>query len=114
MVHTRGQQAGAVSPANSGSSAAADDSVAFQATNMACSGLKNGSNTQSLRLSITPTSGRPASGLNAAQKGVLEKPSCIGTQVGVSTYSDDLLQVRTDTDESGDEHHTRYGVRTGI
>ncbi len=46
MVHTRGQQAGAVSPANPGSSAAMGDSVALQATNVASSGLKNGSTTQ--------------------------------------------------------------------
>ncbi len=32
----------------------------------------------------------------------------------MSTYSDDPLYIRTDTDESGDEHHTRYGVGTGI
>ncbi len=32
----------------------------------------------------------------------------------MSTYSDDPLHIRTDTDESGDEHHTRYGVGTGI
>ncbi len=62
MVHTRGQQAGAVSPANPGSSAAAGGSVAFQATNVASSGFKNGSNMQSLRLSGSPTSGSPASG----------------------------------------------------
>ncbi len=60
-----------------------------------------------------PACGSPASG-NAAQTGVLVKPSCIGTQVGVSTYSDDPLYIRTDTDESRDEHHTRYGVGTGI
>ncbi len=46
MVHTRGQQAGAVSPANPGSSAAMGDSVALQATNVASSGLKNGSTKQ--------------------------------------------------------------------
>ncbi len=40
MVHTRGQQVGAVSPANPGSSAAVGDSVAYQATNVASSGLK--------------------------------------------------------------------------
>ncbi len=40
MVHTRGQQGGAGSLANPGSSAAAGDSVAFQATNVAFSGLK--------------------------------------------------------------------------
>ncbi len=32
----------------------------------------------------------------------------------MSTYSDDPLHIRTDTDESRDEHHTRYGVGTGI
>ncbi len=125
MVHTRGQQAGAVSPTNPGSSAAAGNSVVFQVTNVASSGL---STTQSLRPSGTPASGSPASrgpagrspasrgttGGNAAQQGVLEKPSCIGTQVGVSTYSDDLYHTRRDTDESGDEHHTRYGVGTGV
>ena len=54
MVHTRGQQAGAVSPANPGSSSATGNSVAFQAANVASFGLKNGSNTQSLHLSGTP------------------------------------------------------------
>ncbi len=43
MVHTRGQQAGTVSPAKTGSSAAAGDSVAFPATNVASPGTKNGS-----------------------------------------------------------------------
>ncbi len=118
MVHTRGQQAGAVSPANPGSSTAAGDSVAFQATNVASSGLKAGPTSQSLHLSGTPTSGSPASGSpagrTAAQQGVLEKSTCIGTQIGVSTCSDDPLHIRTDTDESGDEHHTQYGVGTGI
>ncbi len=111
MVHTRGQQAGALSPANPGSSAAAGDSVAFQATNVASSGFKND-------LSGTPASGSPASGTSAGghtpQQGVLEKSTCIGTQIGMSTYSDDPLHIRTDTDESGDKHHTRYGVGTGI
>ncbi len=32
----------------------------------------------------------------------------------MSTYSDDLLHIWTDTDESGDEHHTQYGVGTSI
>ncbi len=117
MVHTRGQQAGAVSPANPGSSAAVGDSVAFQDTNVACSGLKNGSPMQSLCLSETPSSRSPASGGPAgdtAQQGVMEKPACIGTQIGVSTYLDDPLHIQTDTNESGDEHHTRYGVGTGI
>ncbi len=92
-----------MSPANPGSSAAAGDSVAFQATTMASSGLKNGSNPQSLRLTSS-AGGRSAIvgpvGGNAAQMGVLEKPSCIGTQVGVSTYSDDPLHIWMDTDES--------------
>ncbi len=114
MVHTRGQQARAVSPANP----AAGNSVAFQATNVASSGLKNGSNTQSLHLSGTPAGGRPASGSaaggNAARPGVLERPARNGTQVGVSTYSDDPFHIRTDTNESGDEHHDRYGVSSGI
>ncbi len=128
MVHTRGQQAGALFPINPGSSAAVGDSVVFQATNVASSGLKNGSTTQSLHLSGTPASGSPASGGpaggrpasggptggNAAQQGVLEKSTCICTQIGVSTYSDDPHHIRTDTDESGDEYHTRYGVCTGI
>ncbi len=83
---------------------------------------------QSLHLSGTPASrspasgtsagGRPASGSltggNAAQLGVLKRPAHIGTQEGVSTYSDDPFHIRTDTDEFGDEHHTRYGVGTGI
>ena len=34
--------------------------------------------------------------------------------MGVSTYPDDPLNIRTDTDESADEHHTLYGVGTGI
>ncbi len=34
--------------------------------------------------------------------------------MGVSTYSDDPFHIRTDMDESGDEHHTRYGVGTGV
>ncbi len=43
-----------------------------------------------------------------------EKSFHNGTQVGVSTYPDDPLNIRTDTDESADEHHTRYGVGTSI
>ncbi len=34
-----------------------------------------------------------------------EKSSRIGTHVGVSTYPDDALMIRTDTDESVGEHH---------
>ncbi len=68
MVHTRGQQAGALSPANPGSSAAAGDSVTIQATNVASSGLINGSNTQSLHLSGTPASGSLASGSAADRR----------------------------------------------
>ena len=104
MVHTRGQQAGAVSPANPGSSAAAGDSVAFQATNVASSGLKNGSNmhTQSLHLSGTSASGSPTSGSaaggrlasgsaaggsaaggNAARPVVLERPAHWHPTLGV-------------------------------
>ncbi len=56
MVHTRGQQAGAVSSANHGSSAAVGDSVAFQATNMASFGLKNGSTMKSLRPEVVRNS----------------------------------------------------------
>ncbi len=64
MVHTRGQQAGALSPANPGSSAAAGNSVAFQATNVASSGFTDDSQLQSLHLSSTPASsgGTAASG----------------------------------------------------
>ncbi len=32
----------------------------------------------------------------------------------MSTYPDNPLNVWTDTDESADEHHVRYGVGTGI
>ncbi len=42
------------------------------------------------------------------------KVPCIGTHVGLSSYSDVPLTLRTDTDESADEHHMRYGVSTGI
>ncbi len=98
---------------------------------MVSSGFKNNSNTQyyiCFRLSGTPTisssaSGSPAGGRsasgnsasdNAARAEDPEKSSLIGTQVGVSTYPDDPLNVRTDMDESADEHNTRYGVGTGI
>ncbi len=125
MVNTRGQQAGALSPTNPGSSVAAGDSVAFQATTVASSGFKDDSPSQNLHPSGTPASGRAASSSaasdraasgNATKPGVLERPAPIGTQVGVSTYSDDLFYTRTDTDESGDEHpmSTRYGVGSGI
>ncbi len=122
MVHTRGQQAGAVSPANPSSSAADDDSFASP-------GIKNGvakaflggqddrtayqMNTQRIRLSGNSTSGNSASG-NSARAEILERSSRIGTHVGVSTYPDDPLNIQTDTDESADEHHTRYGVDTNI
>ena len=122
MVHTRGQQAGAVSPANPGSSAAAGDSVTFQATNVASSGLKNGSNTQSLRMSGIPASGSPTSGGPAGGTSVTaQQPlnrefwkSHHALAPKVSTYPDDPLHIRTDIDESGDKHHTQYRVGTGI
>ncbi len=143
-MYTRGQQAGAVSPASTSSSAAAGDSVAYPATNVASPGTKNGSgmafsgghdsraamtscldtrmgltthlsqtNMQGFRLSGNSTSGISTSRSSACVESP-EKSSCIGTHVDVSTYPDDPLMIWTDTDESADEHHTRYGVSTSI
>ncbi len=148
-MHTRGQQAGAVSPANPGSSAYAGDYVAFQATNVASPGIKSGSAlafqgdldswTDVTKLSgysnglkhmfesnehakISFVTMPPAGVLPAAvplaedlSAGVPhekdpEKSFRNGTQVGVSTYPLDPLNIRTEMDESADEHHTRYGV----
>ncbi len=53
-------------------------------------------------------------GSNSAFPEIPERSSHIGTHVGVATYPDNKLMFRTDTDESADEHHMRYGVSTDI
>ncbi len=107
MVQTTGQQAAALSPANPGSSAAAVDSVAFPATNVASPGTKNVSAKTFPEGHDNPVA---VTSCLDAQTGLNSSPSLMGPQTVHISNATSNARDRRDDNFSGSRGSGSPGV----